>query len=126
MKITNSKAVLESLKLQLAQKLRSHIPALTNLSKELVNQSYTSEFARNPVDTGQAKNDTKAYVEYSERNKKGDNEPTLTCVFEIKGEAENYAIFFLEPNQMSNPNFKYGRRNTIKRARDNLQKKLLN
>jgi hypothetical protein len=112
------------LKKQLYQKMASVVPQLATRAREELRKTYFGEFGRDPVDTGQARDDSRAVVEIRGRNSQGQDAPTINVTLKIEGKAENYAIYFLEPLQPKNSNFKYGKRNTLTRARDNLMTSL--
>lgn len=116
----NMSATEDALKKQLYDKMAQKVPQLSIKSTQLIQQAYSGEFSKDPVDTGTAKSNSRATVTIQGRNSQGQDAPTIKVEFAIQGLAEDYAIYFLEPLQRKNPNFKYGKRNTVKRARDNL------
>lgn len=121
-KFTNIKAVEDSIKAQIYKKLAKVAPQIQIKATEILKSTYQGEFSKDPVDTGQAKKDSRVDLAIRGRNSQGQNVPSMTIGFEIKGEAEKYALYFMYPISPSNPNFKYGKRDTVVRARDNLAK----
>lgn len=96
-----------------------YVPEFQALAENQVKKSYAGYFVRDPVDTGNARENTSAIIEAQLRP-----EPILRAIFEIDQAQVNYALFFAEPLQKRNPNFKYGRRNTAISSRDQFAKAL--
>ncbi len=115
--ITNSRNFEAGMRDKIYQLLAQKSPQIQIKAKEFLSKSYAGEFSKDPVETGQAKDDSDVTTTI-----KGRPEPSITVIFTITGEAQSYAIYFLEPLSSKNPNLKYGKRNTIKKARDNLGK----
>jgi hypothetical protein len=97
--------------------LVSLAPQLTALGLKDKDEAYTSTFSKKPVDTGESQKQTNFYTTANLRPY-----PLIKAVFESLQEFP--FIYFAEPLQPKNPNFKYGRRNTIESARDKLAKQL--
>ena len=92
-------------------------PKFTQLGIDEVKRAYTSTFTKNPIDTGESQKNTVAYTQAQLRPF-----PFIKIIFESRKETP--FIYFAEPLQPKNPNFKYGKRNTVLSARDALSKKL--
>ena len=107
----------ELLPIEIYEILKSFIPALQKLADAKLKEAYESTFSRNPIDTGDSQKASFAYIESQLRPY-----PLIKIVFESL-QREPF-IFFAEPLQPKNPNFKYGRRNTIISARDKLAAQL--
>lgn len=109
----------DSLRKELFDLIAEKAPELSVLANQELAATYRGAFVRDPVDTGASRDNSKAYVKLKARPA-----PEITVVFEITGPPVDYAIYFLEPLSPKNPNFKYGKRNTLTKARDNLARKL--
>lgn len=97
--------------------LVEYLPQLQTLSKRLLAEAYTSTFGRNPIDTGASKKNTITFGESNLRPY-----PYVKQVFES---LQMFPfIYFAEPLQPKNPNYKYGKRNVLISARDRLAEQL--
>jgi hypothetical protein len=116
-KIKNGGEFVEQSKAQIYRLFLSYLPQFQILAQQQVQISYNSFFIRNPKDTGTSEEQTQATVKASLRPN-----PFLRLRWEIT--KVDYAIFFLEPLQAKNPNFKYGKRNTLQSSRDLFAKEI--
>lgn len=107
----------ELLPIEIYEILKSFIPALVQLGQEKLKEAYQSTFSRNPIDTGDSQKASYVYANSQLRPY-----PLIKITFESLQRVP--FIFFAEPISPKNPNFKYGRRNTIISARDKLATQL--
>ena len=118
MKLTNLASFTQKMEDQLYDLLSSKVNVLKAKSNQLIATAYSGTFSKNPIDTGNAKANTRVIITGQKRPS-----PQFSIVFEID-DSVDYAIYFLEPLQARNPNYKYGKRNVVKSARDQLAQSL--
>jgi hypothetical protein len=120
----------KNLERQLYELMARKVPNLSDLATAEMTKTYHGEFGKDPIDSGKTEKQSEATVDIQKRPS-----PYIRLTFEVapdpsrakswsKGTVADYAIFFFEPLQPKNPNYKYGKRNTVVRARDNTAKKL--
>ena len=117
LRITNKTNFMDKSIVEIYNLLIRQAPKFTQLGIDEVKRAYTSTFTKNPIDTGESQKNTVAYTQAQLRPF-----PFIKIIFESRKETP--FIYFAEPLQPKNPNFKYGKRNTVLSARDALSKKL--
>lgn len=115
--IQNEKEFLEKSSKDIYIILVTLLPKLNTLADIKIEEAYTSTFGRNPIDTGQSKENTFFSSQAHLRPT-----PLINAIFESKKQFP--FLYFANPQSPKNPNFKYGKRNTVISARDKLAKQL--
>ena len=120
----------------LYEKLKGLEPDFTRVAVSSLDKMYSGFFSRNPVASGKSQKTSEAVVDTLNTPKLG---TFIVWQFrEDKSRARSwrdrktkeivtvndYAIFFAEPLNPRNKNYKYGRRNVITSARDYFNKQL--
>ena len=117
LKLTDKDAFDEGTRKEVFRILLGYLPQLIVLSEQKIKEAYTSTFSKNPIDTGESQRNSIVTAQSQLRP-----QPFIKLIFESK--LREPFLYFAEPLSPSNPNFKYGKRNTLVSARDKLIKQL--
>lgn len=100
----NVNKIVNNLSKKIVKKVTKNIGEIKRESKVAIQDSFL-DFPRPPIDTGLSQDNSFAQ---SQVNKNGFD---LTL-----GIATDYSIYFRDPQSPKNPNYKYGKRDPIKKA----------